>query len=38
VKVIICKPAETGAKGPLERAHDWLERSVLPTVDCRSQL
>jgi transposase len=30
VKVIICKPADPEAKGLLERAHDWLERSFLP--------
>ena len=30
VKVIICKPADPEAKGQLERAHDYLERSFLP--------
>jgi transposase len=30
VKVIICRPADPEAKGLLERAHDWLERSFLP--------
>jgi transposase len=30
VKVIICKPADPEAKGLLERAHDYLERSFLP--------
>jgi transposase len=30
VKVVICKPADPEAKGLLERAHDWLERSFLP--------
>ena len=29
-KVIVCKPAGPEAKGLLERAHDWLERSFLP--------
>jgi transposase len=29
-KVVICKPADPEAKGLLERAHDWLERSFLP--------
>ena len=29
-KVIVCKPADPEAKGLLERAHDWLERSFLP--------
>jgi transposase len=29
-KVIICKPADPEAKGLIERAHDWLERSFLP--------
>jgi hypothetical protein len=28
--VIICKPADPEAKGLIERAHDWLERSFLP--------
>jgi len=30
VKVIICRPADPEAKGLLERAHDYLERSFLP--------
>jgi hypothetical protein len=30
VKVVIGKPADPGAKGLLERAHDYLERSFLP--------
>jgi transposase len=30
VKVIICKPADPEAKGLLERAHDYLEKSFLP--------
>ena len=29
-KVVILKPADPEAKGLLERAHDWLERSFLP--------
>ena len=29
-KVVICKPADPEAKGLIERAHDWLERSFLP--------
>jgi transposase len=29
-KVIICKPADPEAKGLIERAHDYLERSFLP--------
>ncbi|MGH3935615.1 MAG: IS21 family transposase [Pseudonocardiaceae bacterium] len=29
-KVLICKPADPEAKGLLERAHDYLERSFLP--------
>jgi transposase len=29
-KVIICRPADPEAKGMIERAHDWLERSFLP--------
>lgn len=29
-KVIICKPADPEAKGIIERAHDYLERSFLP--------
>jgi transposase len=30
VKVIICRPGDPEAKGLLERAHDYLERSFLP--------
>ncbi len=30
VKVIVCKPADPEAKGLIERAHDYLERSLLP--------
>jgi transposase len=30
VKVIVCKPADPEAKGVIERAHDYLERSFLP--------
>ena len=30
VKVIVCKPADPEAKGLIERAHDYLERSFLP--------
>jgi transposase len=30
VKMVICKPADPEAKGLLERAHDYLERSFLP--------
>ena len=30
VQVIVCKPADPEAKGLLERAHDYLERSFLP--------
>ena len=30
VKVIICRPADPEAKGVVERAHDYLERSFLP--------
>jgi transposase len=30
VKVVICRPADPEAKGLLERAHDYLERSFLP--------
>jgi transposase len=30
VTVIVCKPADPEAKGVIERAHDWLERSFLP--------
>jgi transposase len=29
-KVIVCKPADPEAKGIIERAHDYLERSFLP--------
>jgi len=29
-KVLICKPADPEAKGLIERAHDYLERSFLP--------
>jgi transposase len=29
-KVVICRPADPEAKGMIERAHDWLERSFLP--------
>jgi transposase len=29
-KVVICRPADPEAKGIIERAHDWLERSFLP--------
>jgi transposase len=29
-KVIVCKPADPEAKGMIERAHDYLERSFLP--------
>src|SRR6266568_4738539 len=29
-KVVVCKPADPEAKGLLERAHDYLERSFLP--------
>ena len=29
-RVIICKPADPEAKGMIERAHDYLERSFLP--------
>jgi transposase len=29
-KVLICKPADPEAKGIIERAHDYLERSFLP--------
>jgi transposase len=29
-RVIICRPADPEAKGIIERAHDWLERSFLP--------
>jgi transposase len=43
-KVIICKPADPEAKGLIERAHDYLERSFLPgrvfgsPVDFNTQL
>jgi transposase len=30
VKVVICRPADPEAKGVIERAHDYLERSFLP--------
>jgi transposase len=30
VKVLVCKPADPEAKGLIERAHDYLERSFLP--------
>jgi transposase len=30
VKVIVCRPADPEAKGVIERAHDYLERSFLP--------
>ena len=30
VKVVICRPADPEAKGIIERAHDYLERSFLP--------
>ena len=29
-KVLVCKPADPEAKGIVERAHDYLERSFLP--------
>ncbi|MGH2866638.1 MAG: IS21 family transposase [Solirubrobacteraceae bacterium] len=29
-KVVICRPADPEAKGMIERAHDYLERSFLP--------
>jgi transposase len=29
-KVVVCKPADPEAKGVVERAHDYLERSFLP--------
>ena len=28
--MIVCKPADPEAKGLIERAHDYLERSFLP--------
>jgi transposase len=43
-KVIVCKPADPEAKGLIERAHDYLERSFLPgrtftgPVDFNTQL
>jgi transposase len=30
IKVVICRPADPEAKGIVERAHDYLERSFLP--------
>jgi transposase len=30
IKVIICRPGDPEAKGVVERAHDYLERSFLP--------
>ena len=35
-KVVICKPADPEAKGIIERAHDYLERSFLPGRDFAS--
>jgi len=32
-KVVICRPADPEAKGMIERAHDYLERSFLPGRD-----
>ena len=29
-KVLVCRPADPEAKGLIERAHDYLERSFLP--------
>ncbi len=29
-KVVVCKPSDPEAKGLIERAHDYLERSFLP--------
>ncbi len=29
-RVVLCKPADSEAKGIIERAHDYLERSFLP--------
>jgi hypothetical protein len=29
-KVVVCRPADPEAKGLIERAHDYLERSFLP--------
>ena len=43
-KVIICRPVDPEAKGLVERAHDYLERSLLPgrafvsPVDVNAQL
>jgi transposase len=43
-KVVVCRPADPEAKGLLERAHDYLERSFLPgrtftsPVDFNAQL
>ena len=34
-KVVVCKPADPEAKGLVERAHDYLERSFLPGRDVR---
>jgi hypothetical protein len=36
-KVLVCRPADPEAKGLIERAHDYLERSFLPT-DFNTQL
>jgi transposase len=35
-KVLVCKPADPEAKGLVERAHDYLERSFLPGRDFAS--
>jgi transposase len=35
-KVVICRPADPEAKGLIERAHDYLERSFLPGRDFAS--
>jgi transposase len=35
-KVIVCRPADPEAKGMIERAHDYLERSFLPGRDFAS--
>jgi transposase len=32
-KVLVCRPADPEAKGMIERAHDYLERSFLPGRD-----
>jgi len=32
-RVVVCKPADPEAKGLIERAHDYLERSFLPGRD-----